>query len=230
MIRNYTAVATLIRNRLNANKPFEEIMYWFHERGVSIEVLDKDLFILKSEKNGHTSKLTEICQKGLIYRGPSLICFMGEEILEVKFEELQEYSKITWDENTHFLQSLEGRDIYMFHDPKINNWAFADNKNSQSSYKRILIKYLYNIMNVDIAFTYHFKLIEKGSNSGIYLWSLIQTKNGKERNYDFVHSYCIRLKAGHHNIYEFEGLDKLEENDFPLIAQDSSFRKIEIIK
>ena len=230
MIRNYTAVTTLIRNRLNdSHKPMEEKIHWFHEKGVSLKIEDGDLYTLKTEKDGHKSELIEVCQRGLIYRGSKLICFMGEHTPEASIDKMEEYP-LTLDENsTLYWQPLSGRNIYMFHDPKINNWSFADDKNSKTNYGKILKSLMFNIMSVDILFTYHIKVVESGPSRGNYLWTMIQTKTGKERNYNYVHDHCVRLKMQHQDIYKFEGLDKLEESDLPLIIVDASMRKVKIV-
>ena len=228
MIRNYPAIRTLLRKKLTENIPFDQKMHWFHEKGVSIKVDDTDLYTLKKETDGHLSEISEICERGLVYRGLNLLCFMGYNHKEVHFSEIQDLNHFTWDDKTIFMDDIDGRDIYMYHDPKINDWLFSDNNKTFSSYKTLMLNNLYNVMNVDPAFTYHFKLVERGNNSGIYLWTMYDTNRGIEMSYVYVDGHAIRLKVKHQNAYKFEGFEKLEESDFPLIAIDSYWRKIRI--
>lgn len=229
MIKNYTAVSTLIRNRLNdPSKTFEDKLHWFHEKGVSLQVEDEDLYTLKTEVDGHTSELTDICQKGLIYRGNRLQCFMGQHVKNISLSNLNE-NEIKLDEDTLFIQEIKGRTVYMYHDSKLNNWEFADDLHSRSSYRKIFEKYLYNIMMVDPGYTYIFEFVEKGSDKGIFLVDLLNTKRGTRTNFPTLHNHAVRLKVRSPDAYFFEGLDKLEESDLPIHMQDSLLRKIKVV-
>jgi hypothetical protein len=231
MIRNYSAVSTLIRNRLNdSNKPIDEKIHWFHEKGVSLRIEDENLFTLRTEVDGHTSELTDICQKGLIYRGNRLQCFMGEKIKDVSFPDLENYKELSLDEKSVFIQPVKGRTIYMYHDNKIDNWEFADDSHSKSSYKKIFLRYLYNIMMVDPGYSYVFEFVEKGEDKGIYLVDLLNTKRGTRTDFPTLFNHAMRLKVKAPEVYFFEGLDKLSTEDLPIYLQDSLMRRIRIIK
>lgn len=230
MIKNYSAVATLIRNRLNdENKTYTEKLHWFHEKGVSLQVQDDDLYTLKTEKDGHRSELIEICQRGLIYRGRRLSCFMGERMPKIPIGEVSEFSGISLNSDTLLIQKVEGRSVYMFHDSKTNDWEFADDKHTQSSYQKTFRKYLYNIMMVDTAYTYFFEFVESGKDKGIFLIDLIQTKTGKRKDLFKLQNHAMRLKVRVPEIYKFEGIESIENEDLPLIVQDSLMRRVEII-
>lgn len=227
MVRSYSALTTLIRNKLN--RDLEEAFHFFHEKGVMLNIEDEDLYSLKTENDGHKSELYEVCYNGLIYRGAELVCYKGPRVPQIVLSKAQETDSIVWNDKTVFSEKVDGKKIFMYWDPKKEDWSFADeNKAINNSYGKILKEKLYNIYNIEYFFTYVFVLAEndKRHETGIYLECMYDNKKGKEVEWRTVWNYAMRLKAKPVQYYYFEGFEKLEPEDFPVYVLDMSGNRI----
>ena len=222
MTNNSKAVITLIRNKLNSNMKKKEKLEWFAEKGVEVKN-DKDLFFLK-QINNVTSELTSVCN-GLIFRGSEVVSYPGEKIKETTLEDLILEKKFIFNEKTYFSEVLNGIQVNMFWDPELNNWNFSGQNKLKTPYEKRLKKELYNIMASETRYTFCFKIIEQSQSAGIYLESIYNNKTFKEMPWKEVYKFAIKMKVLHPKLYSFEGIDNLEDNDFPLIARDISGNK-----
>lgn len=228
MVRQYPAVATLIRSRLN--RDLSEAFEIFHEKGVTLLTEDEDLHQLTTEKEGHKSEITDICYNGVIYRDTELVCFKGPKVEELTLEEAKDSKQITWiGGKTVFSEKIEGKKIFMYWDPKSKDWLFADeNKPMNNVYSKLLKEKLYNIYNLEYFFTFVFIISDqKGKKEqGIYLESMIDNKKGVEIDWKTVWNYAMRLKVKPVQYYHFEGFEKLEPEDFPIYVLDVSNNRV----
>lgn len=225
MIRNFAPLTTLIRNKVNAKK-----QSFLYNKGVNTKVEDENLFSLKSNYITK-SELTPVCHVGLIYRGGKLVCFKGESIEELTLEEAKEHTHFIWNKDTVFVQPAEGKRVYMYWDPKYNDWSFADNKVAYSeTYKRIFHANLYNIYNFEPDYTYVFRIQgnARSTKSKIVLETIYHTIKGIELPWKKIDQYAIRFKIECVEFYQFEGFEPIEEDDFPLYVRDKSNRKMYI--
>lgn len=227
MVRNYSALTTLLRNRINKNATSE--FEWLHDKGVTIKIEDNNLYSLQTEKEGHKSELTEVCFNGLIYRGPELVCYKGPRVPEVTFSAAKEAETIIWNDKTVFAEKIKGKRIYMYWDTEKEDWQFADEKKAiNNTYGKILRNKLYNVYNIEYFYTYVFIIAEDNDKhgSGIYLECMYNNKTGNEVEWKIVWNYAQRLKAKPVQYYYFEGFDKLEPEDFPIYVLDMSKNRI----
>jgi len=227
MVRSYPALTTLIRNKLNRNIP--EAFNFFHEKGITLNIEDENLFSLQTEKNGHNSELIEVCYNGLIYRGAELVCYKGPRIPQLTLTEAKELPAIKWNETTVFSEKVVGKKMFMYWDSQKDDWQFADEaKSINNSYGKLLKNRLYNIYNIEYFFTFIFVIVEndKIHEPGTYLETMYNNKTGKEVDWKTVWSYASRLKAKPVQYYFFEGFDKLESNDFPIYVYDVNNNRI----
>lgn len=227
MIRNYLPLTTLIRNKVNSKRYDSS---FFEGKGVRVKVVDGNLYSLKN--NGlKKSELTPLCEKGLIYRGPQLVCYKGQNIEEYTLEEAKQLEWFIWNDKTVFSSPIEGKRVYMYWDPKYDDWRFADDKIPQSEqYYEIFQRQLYNIYELENIYTYVFRLAgnARSHKTPIFLETIIDTKKGIEIPWDGIDRYGMRLKVKTTEFYKFEGFEGLEESDFPLYASDKSRNKIYI--
>jgi len=227
MVKSYPALTTLIRNKFN--RDISQAAEFFHEKGITLNIEDENLFSLQTEKNGHRSELIEICYNGLIYRGPELVCYKGPRIPELTLTDAKILPTIKWNSDTVFSEKVLGKKMFMYWDPKTENWIFADdNKSINNSYGKILKNKLYNIYNIEYFFTFIFIIVENDSahEPGIYLETMYNNKTGKQVDWATVWSYALRLKAKPVQYYYFETFEKLEPQDFPIYIYDNNNNKI----
>ena len=114
----------------------------------------------------------------------------------------------------------------MHWDPKTKDWEVSEDNKCRSPYKEIATDNIYHIMGADELFTYCLKLVESSEKAGVYLTSMFNNKTLKEEHWENVYSASLRLKLKYLEIYKFEGFEKLEASDFPLIAKDVSSNTI----
>lgn len=218
-IKNARAVKTLIRNRLLNNK-WEETHHWFHEKGVTIDIYG-DYYFLNADRRGHISELSDFCNS-VVYKNSELVCYHGMNAQKSTLEELKNNQRFIWNDKTIFIEYLNGKSIYMFWDKFANKWAFSDDKKTNPPFRNIVEKSIYNIMSLDTVYTYCFKVVESGKNSGIFLETMYNNESCKELNWEEVYKTSLRTQLKHPDVYLFEGFDKLEEGDFPVFVKDIS--------
>lgn len=227
MIRNYLPLTTLVRNKVNS-KRYDST--FFEGRGVRVKVEDENLYSLRN--NGlKKSELTPLCEKGLIFRGGQLVCYKGQEVKEYTLEEARKLDWFIWNDKTVFSSPIEGKRVYMYWDPKYNDWGFADDKIANSdTYREIFKRQINNIYELESNFTYVFKVQgnARSHQSPVLLETIIDHKKGYEVMWDQVDRYGVRLKIDSAHFYKFEGFDTLDKEDFPLYAIDKSKNKIYI--
>lgn len=227
MVRSYKTLTTLLRNRLNKNPQAQ--MEWLHDKGVTLNVDDDNMYSLKTEKSGHQSELIEVCYNGLMFRGTELVCYKGPRVPEITLSESKEKDTIVWNEKTVFAEKVKGKRMFMYWDPEKDDWGFADdNKPISNSYGKILKEKLYNINNIEYFYTYVFIISEDNNKheSGIYLECMYDNKTGQEVDWKTVWGYAQRLKAKQVQYYFYEGQDKLDPEDFPIYVLDISKNRI----
>jgi hypothetical protein len=227
VVRSYSALTTLLRNRINKDAAGE--FEWLHDKGITLKIEDGNLYSMQTEKEGHKSELTEVCYNGLIYRGPELVCYKGPRIPATTLTEAREQDTIVWNDKTVFAEKVVGKKMFMYWDSEKDDWAFADeNKPVNNSYGKILRDKLYNINNIEYFYTYVFVISEDNDkhNTGVYLECMYDNKTGKEVDWNTVWNYAQRLKAKPVQYYFFEGFDKLEPEDFPIQVLDISKNRI----
>lgn len=225
MIRNYASLTTLVRNKVNTKK-----QAFLYKKGITTKTDDEDLYSLKSNYIVK-SEFSPLCHNGIIFRGKKLICFKGEEVEKMTLEEAKNHPHFLWNEKAVFVQPIGGKRVYMYWDPKYDDWSFADDKEAASdTYKKIMNTNLYNIYNFEIDYTYVFRIQgnARSVKSHIILETIYDTKKGIELPWKIVDKYAIRFKIDCVEFYQFEGFEPLEEDDFPLFARDKSSRKIYI--
>ncbi len=225
MIKNFQPITTLIRNKISGKKIDSAFL---EHKGVSIKIEDENLFSLKN--GGMTkSEISKVCQQGLIYRGPHLVCFKGEKIRNYTLHQAKDLKWFIWDKNTVFIEYIEGKTVFMYWDPQLSDWSFSDYKEPKSdTYYEIFNHRIYNIMNYEPSYTYVFKILgnAKSKKSPIILEEIIDTKKGKNIGWDKIDKYAGLMNVTPIKFFKFEGFDTLEENDFPIYVQDKSQNKI----
>jgi hypothetical protein len=225
MQKDVRALSTLLRNKLTSSLSLEEKSIWLHEKGIDFKYED-DLYFLKSNTLGHISEFAQFCEVGVLYRGSVLVAYMGRELKETTLEELKSSSDFIWDEeSTVFSDYIPGITIVMYWDPSINDWGYAGDKKIRSSYGSLLKSHLFNRMKAESDYTYIFKLAQKGQDAGFYLCEIYLNKTCREEPWEIIREFGIKLRVKHPKAYKFEGFDKLEESDFPLIVKDKSGHK-----
>lgn len=218
-IRNGKAIKTLIRNKL-LNNTIEDFLSWFHDKGVHVEK-HENYFFLKNIID-MKSEITDFCNS-IIFKGPELLCFHGPKIEKTTLNDLKDKKSFIWNEETVFLQYLEGKKCWMFWDKEEGKWKFSDENKPNSAYKRIIEKNIRNIMAMDPSFTYSFNVVEnKGDLNGVYLETCHHTEECKELSWKETYDISIRAEVKHPDVYKFEGFEKLEESDFPVYVRDKS--------
>lgn len=221
MNKNPRALITLIRNKLNNSS--EDVLEWFQQKGIQVKK-EGDIFFLKANEKSN-SEISHVCN-GLIFRQGQLLLFPGYIIPSMTLKEAQNDPKLVWDENTIFIEYINGKHVRMYWDPYIEKWTFAGENQIKSSYANTLKRSLYGIMSVDPAYSFNFIFVESGTNQGIYLDTMYHTKKLAEESWKDVYKNSIRLKVKHPNLYTFEGFEYLEESDFPIIMRDKSANKV----
>ena len=224
MINNAAALLTLIRNKLTREESWAQKIQWFHEKGVSINKVEDDLYYLYADTRGHISELS-IVANGLIYRGHQLLCYPGKHIEATTLEKARENKTFLWDEKTtYFFDKIPGIGLKMYYDPGVDKWRFAQWKKAVSGYDEMLTKRLYNLEgSADQRNTYIMVLLEnRGGEAGLYLEKVYNNKTQKEVSWEKVDRMAINMKIKRPKRYKFEGFNSLEETDFPLIAHDKS--------
>lgn len=226
-MKNYLPTTTLIRNKLNSKK-YDPA--FFEGKGLKVKIVDENLFSVR--KNGFINNdITKLFEIGAIYRGGNLVCYKGQEIDEYFLHEARKLDWFIWNEKTVFSSVEEGKRVYMYWDPKYNDWSFADNKEPQVDvYKKILHSQVNNIYELESQFTYVFKIQgnARSVKSPVILDTIIDNKKGYEVMWDRIDKYGMRLKVDTAKFYKFEGFKYLEDDDFPLYATDKSKNKIYI--
>lgn len=224
MTNNSKAVVTLIRNKLNSKMTKKAKLEWFSEKGIDVKN-DKDLYFFKNNSNLIKSELTDVCN-GLIFRGSKIVSYPGAEVKEFTLEEARKLERFIWNEDSFFIEYIQGIKVFMFWDPGIKDWNFSSEGKLKTPHGKRVKKELYNIMSAEEEFTYCFKIIEQSEKAGIYLETMYNNKNFKEMPWKLVYKFATKMKTLHPVLYKFEGFDKLEEDDFPLTARDAYGNKI----
>lgn len=219
-MKNARAVKTLIRNKLGSNHDWEETHHWFHEKGITVDI-QGDYYFLNADRRGHISELSDFCNS-IIYKNHEMLCFHGSTIEKSTLEETRKNQKFIWNEKTIFVENLNGKSTYMFWDKFDNKWVFSDDKKVNSPFRNIVETNIYNIMSLDTVFTYCFKIVETGKNPGIFLETMYNNDSCKELSWEEVYTVSQRINIKHPDIYEFQGFEKLEEKDFPVLVRDIS--------
>jgi len=219
-IKNARAIKTLIRNKLGSNQDWEQTHYWFHEKGITVDI-QGDYYFLNADKRGHISELSDFCNS-VVYKNNEMVCFHGATIEKSSLSEIKKNDKFIWNEKTVFIEYLNGKSTYMFWDKFAEKWIFSDDKKVNSPYRTLVENNIYNIMSLDPVFTYSFKIVESGKNPGIFLETMYNNDNCKELDWEDVYKVSLRVNVKHPDIYEYRGLDKLEDSDFPVIVRDLS--------
>jgi hypothetical protein len=222
MNNQYSAITTLVRNKLCAPAISESIQF-LANKGITVKIEDEDLYSLKSSPEAD-SEIAGVFRTGVIYRGPEVVCYRGPIIPELTLEEAKEHKEISWNDKSVFIECLTGKRIFMYWDTKKKNWSFADSKKSNTIYGKLITDQTYNIMAVEPFYTFVFVLDDQSNT--IYLETAYDNKKGKELAWDAVFERAIRLNIPVVKYYYFEGFDKLEDSDFPLYVQDVSRRRI----
>jgi hypothetical protein len=222
MTQNPITTVTLIRNKLLSID--ESTVRWFHEKGITVNNDGKGVFFLKSD-TGHTSELTTVCGKGLVYSGPHLVIFSGSRPAKMTLEEAKTIPWFIWNDKSMFFQYVEGQPIYMGWDPIKNDWLFSDDKSYTTPYESLFKEALYNRQAAEYNFTFCFKL---ALNGYIYLENVYNNKTCKPISLDQAQFYAHKFKVLYPNMYAFEGFERLEETDFPLTAKDMSENRIHL--
>jgi hypothetical protein len=220
MQQSFSAITTMVRNLLN-RKPLTPA--YFKAKGLVLKIEDDDLYSIKSDNNN--TELSQIFANGIIYRGADLICYKGMTIPELTLKEVQENPRITVGDTSAFIEPLVGKRIFMYWDPKKQDWAFADDKKTNSVYGKTIRDSIYDIMNVEYFYTYVFVIPEQNKERGFVLETMYDNKKGTECGWGFVIDRARRMNVGTVNFYYFEGFEKLEATDFPLRLQDASKNK-----
>ena len=213
MNRNPLALITLIRNRLNND--YDENIKWFQDKNIVLN-REGNLFHLKRAENVDDSELSIVCN-GILFKGARLVAWPGFITRECSLEEAKSLSGFVWNDETYFVEVIDGIEIYMWWDWDVNKWGFSGPNKIRSPYQKRLVEKLYNVMSGDPAFTYVFKMTEKGK---VYLDRMYDTKKLKEMEWDLTYKYAVKFKVEHPTLYKFEGLDKIEASDLPIIARD----------
>jgi hypothetical protein len=227
MVKSYKTLATLIRGRLA--RDLSEQFEFFHEKGVVLETTDEDLHHLKTETDGHISEFYDICSNGIIYRDTELVCYKGPRVPKLTLEQAKTVDSIFWNKKTVFAERVQGKRVYMYWDPKAEDWEFAnDDKAVSRAYGRIVKNAVYNPYNIEYFFTYVFVVSEKDDKheNGIYLEKMIDNKKGTEVDWQTVWNYAMRMKVKPVQYYLFEGFEKLEPEDFPVYVLDMNKNRI----
>jgi len=222
MIKNPRALITLIRNRLNDN--YEKNIEWFQEKNVVL-IRSGNLFHLKKAPNSEDSEISSVCN-GILFKGAKLVAWPGFVERVYSFDEVKDITDFVWNDSTYYVEEIKGEEVYMWWDVDINKWGFSSPTKPNSTYKKRLVENVYNIMSGDPSYTYVFKITEKGKT---YLDRIYYTKKLEEIAWNEVYRYSIKFKVLHPNLYKFEGLDKLERSDLPIIARDSRSNRIKIV-
>lgn len=221
MNSSYPAITTLIRNKLNA-LPLEESTSFLAQKGIDLQMEDVDLFSLYP--TFQTSEITQAVASGLIFRGAEVVCNRGIAPTHFTLEKSKTFEGFSWTDKTVFIECMKGQRVYMYWDPKYNDWAFADDKSPKTLYGDLIRKQAYNLMSVEPFYTYVFVLGQRENT--FFLETAYDNKKGIELKWDQVYERGTRMNINAVKYYFFEGFDSLEETDFPLYAQDISRRKI----
>ena len=223
-MNNSLAVTTMIRNRLiNENHSLSDKMTFFHEKGVTM-LMDGNYIFLKTDRRGHISELSDICN-GLIYRDKYLLCFHGKETKTMSLSEARE--NFIWNSNTVLMDYFpDGVVNYLFWDYVAENWQVSDEKQPISPYSIIIKEQVYNIMALDPRYTYELSLVQTGDEAGLYLMGAYDNRSLKELPWNKVDPIAGRHKLLRPTLYAFTKFDDIEENELPLLVQDQSLSKI----
>jgi len=220
-----TALLTLMRNRLNNQATtYEEKMLFFHEKGITLSISDNNLFFLKADPRGHVTDLSKICD-GIIFRGAELICYHGTPAKEMTLDESTK-GVFLWNQNTIFIQKIEGQKGYLYWDTKKESWELSDDRKPNSSLKELFVSRIYNILSLDPRYTYELVSVDHGDDPGLYLAGMYDNKKCFELEWKSTDAFALRHNLKRPPVYAFEGLDKIEASDLPIMAQDQTTNKI----
>jgi hypothetical protein len=223
-MNNSLALATMMRNRLFNNKySLSDKMTFFHDKGVTI-LNDCNYIFLKSDRRGHTSELSDICN-GLIYKDGRVVCFHGKETPTVPLSDAQK-SNIIWNDNTVLMDHLSGIVAYLFWDTDLKNWQISDDKQPVSPYASLIKPQIYNIMSLEPRYTYELCLVQEGEASGLYLISAYDNKTLKELTWRQTDPIAGRHQFFRPMLYAFTSLKDIEGSELPLLVVDQSLNKI----
>lgn len=223
-MKGISSIITHLRLRLNNKTTLTEKMEWFYQKGMILEIYDNDIFFIKSDEK----KPTEISKlfKFLIFRGNNIQAFCPPDLNSYTLEEAKNLC-FGWNDNTVFLDLLDGKTLYMYYNIKDQKWHFTDGNIFKSPYENILLKLLYNLFAVaEPCHTYKMRFYEGGERTGVWLETIYDNTNYKQLGWKKTSSYAIRMGIKRPEIYKFEGFDKLEDGDFPKIAQDKGNNSI----
>lgn len=229
MQKNIMAIVTLIRNRLNNTATsYEEKMLFFHEKGITLSVSDQDLYFLKADPRGHVTDMSKIADN-LIFRGAKVACFHGTPVQEMTLEESTN-GNFLWNQNTIFIQKLDGHTLYLYWDMKKESWECSNDSKPVSPLKDLIIPQIYNLMSLDPRYTYELCFVQSGSDVGLFLVGMYDNKKCFELEWKKTDAFAFRHNLKRPPVFAFEGLEKIEESDLPIIAQDQTTTKIYITK
>jgi len=225
MQKNIMALVTLMRNRLNNQaSTYEEKMLFFHEKGITLSTSDTNLFFLKADPRGHVTDLSKICD-GIIFRGAEVVCYHGIPAKEMSLKESSE-GVFLWNQNTIFIQRITGGKGYLYWDIKKESWELADDRKPNSSLKELFISRIYNILSLDPRYTYELVSVDQGDDPGLYLLGMYDNKKCFEIDWRKTDEFALRHNMKRPPVFAFEGLDKIEASDLPIMAQDQTASKI----
>lgn len=225
MQKNIMAIITLMRNRLNnTSSTYEEKMLFAHEKGITLSVSDTDLFFLKADPRGHVTDISKACD-GIIFRGAEVACFHGAAPEEMTLEESSR-GTFLWNQNSIFIQKLDGRKGYLYWDMKRGSWELADDRKPNSSLKELFVSRVYNILSLDPRYTYELVSVDQGDDPGLYLLGMYDNKKCFEVEWKKVDEFAFRHNLKRPPVYAFEGREKIEATDLPIMAQDQTTTKI----
>ncbi len=214
-----------MRNRLNNTATtLEDKMHFFHEKGITVSISDGDLFFLKSDPRGHITDISKATD-GIVFRGAEVACYHGTPIRQMTLKESTQ-GVFLWNQNTVFIQKLDGHRVYLYWDMKKEKWQCADDKKPISSMNELIVSKIYNILSLDPRYTYELMLVERSDDPGLYLLGMYDNKKCFELEWKNVDAFAYRHNLKRPPIFAFEGLEKLEPEDLPILAQDQTTSKI----
>lgn len=225
MQKNIMALITLMRNRLNNTATnLEDKMHFFHEKGITLSISDENLFFLKSDPRGHVSDISKATD-GIVFRGAEVACYHGMPVKEMTLKE-SSGGVFLWNQNTIFIQKLEGHKVYLYWDMKKEIWQCSDDRKPISSMNDLIVPKIYNILSLDPRYTYELVMVERGDDPGLYLYGMYDNKKCFELEWKKTDAFAYRHNLKRPPVYAFEGLDKIEQSDLPILAQDQTTSKI----
>lgn len=225
MQHNTKAIITLMRNKLNNNSlSYEDKLLFFHEKGITLSQSDTNLYYLKNSQDNKITELSKVTD-GIIFRGAEVVCYHGIPAKEMTLKDSTN-GVFIWNQNTIFIQKIDGKKVYLYFDVQKNEWTCSDDKKPVSALKELILSQIYNILALDPLFTYELILVEQGDDPGLYLIGMYDNKKFYELEWKKTDAYAYRHNLKRPPVYAFEGLEKIESNDLPILAQDQTMNKI----